>query len=33
MALPLRLLAYGSDVKKKKLLGMHVNLVYKMFDT
>ena len=32
MALPLRILAYGSQVKKNVLLGMHVNLVYNIFD-
>ena len=35
MALPLGLLAYGSQIKKKKwisILGMHVNLLYKVCD-
>ena len=32
MALPLEILAYGSQMKKNVVFGMHVNLVYQVFD-
>ena len=32
MALPLGILAYGSQMEKNVVFGMHVNLVYKICD-